>query len=68
MTKNPRGVVFILFATALLVAGIGLSVGFRSGELNVPWRERVPEHEFPRALGEQQEPQADSAAPLPESG
>ncbi len=65
MTKNFRSVVFILLATALVVAAIALYVGWRSGEYDVPWRERVSEHEFPRALPE---PQVDSAAPPPAGG
>ena len=50
MTANPRGVVCIIAATALLLAALYLYLGYHKGDVLLPWQARVPEHDFPRAL------------------
>ncbi len=51
---NPRGIIITLIATVLLIAGLGLWVAYRNGEITLPYSDAygtsTEEYDYPRAL------------------
>jgi peptidylprolyl isomerase len=50
MTANPKTVLGVLVGTAVFLVGLGLWIGYRSGEVSLFGGGRVTGHEIPKAL------------------
>ena len=55
MTNNIRAMVVVFIATVLLLGGLGLWVGYRSGDITLGMKDPITNHEFPKALSNMQE-------------
>lgn len=53
--SKPKAVIIVVALALLLVVGIGLWVGYRSGELSFLAGDRIENHEFPKALTDEEQ-------------
>lgn len=53
--SNPKAVIIVVVLALLLVAGLGLWVGYRNGELSFLAGDRIENHEFPKVLTDEEQ-------------